>query len=127
MKLRVTGIGTRVIHFIIDTLGVFLIAFIAFKVHKWYVLYYRVSPYNFSWFFAGSIVVYYTILEGFFARTPGKWFTQSKVVNQNGSKPGILAVLIRSFVRITIIDMFFLPFLNKTLHDYLSKTEVVES
>lgn len=126
MNLRSTGIGTRAINFIIDTAFVFLIAFIAFKVHKWYVLYYQIAYYGFSWFFAGSILVYYTLFEGFFARTPGKWFTQCKVANQDGSKPNILSILIRSLARLTIIDMFFLPFLDKTLHDYLSKTEVVQ-
>jgi uncharacterized RDD family membrane protein YckC len=126
MNLRTTGIGTRALNFVIDTAFVFLIAFIAFKVHKWYVLYYKITYYNFGWFFGGSILVYYTIFETFFARTPGKWFTQCKVVNKNGYKPNILSIFIRSLVRITIIDMFFMPFLNKPLHDYLSKTEVVQ-
>jgi uncharacterized RDD family membrane protein YckC len=127
MNLRSTGIGTRAINFLIDTLIVFLIAFIAFKVYKWYVLYYHIAYYNFGWFFGGSILVYYSIFEGFFARTPGKWFSQCKVVNKDGSRPNIISVLIRSLIRLTIIDMFFIPFLNKTLHDYLSKTEVVQA
>jgi len=127
MKLKYVGTGTRVLNFIIDTILVFIIAYIAFKIHKWYVFYYRISYFNFGWFFFASMFVYYTILESIFARTPGKWFTQSKVVNKQGFKPSFLSIIIRSLVRVTIIDMFFIPFLDKTLHDYLSKTEVVES
>lgn len=127
MNLKTTGVGTRAINFFIDTILVFVLAFIAFKVYKWYVYYYHIGYYNFGWFFAASIVVYYTLLESFFARTPGKWFSQTKVVNQKGLRPKFMAVLIRSLVRLTIIDMFFIPFIDKTLHDYLSKTEVVQA
>jgi uncharacterized RDD family membrane protein YckC len=61
-----------------------------------------------------------------FARTPGKWVSYSKVVDKNGNRPSILAILLRSAVRMILIDMLFIPFLDKTLHDYLSHTEVVE-
>jgi hypothetical protein len=35
-------------------------------------------------------------------------------------------VLLRSLLRLTIIDAFFIPFLERPLHDALSKTRVVE-
>jgi hypothetical protein len=56
----------------------------------------------------------------------GKLASYSKVVNNAGKRPNILQILIRSLIRLTIIDMFFIPFLDKTLHDYCSKTNVVE-
>jgi len=124
--MKQTGIGTRVLSFVIDTLIIFLITFILFKVWRWYVMYYRFTPYNFWIFFAIVLVIYYTVLESIFARTPGKWFSYSKVVTKDGKKPSFPAILLRSIVRLTIIDMFFIPFLDKTLHDYISKTEVVE-
>jgi len=127
MNFKTTGIGTRVINFLIDTIFVFLIAYMASKGYKWYVFYYHIAYLNFGWFYAASIVVYYTILESIFARTPGKWFSHSKVVNQKGLRPSFIAILIRSLTRLTIIDMFFIPFLDKTLHDYISKTEVVQA
>lgn len=126
MSLKYTGVGTRALNFAIDTLFVFLIAFLAFKVYKWYYFYYRISYFNFGWFFAAAILVYYIPLETFFSKTPGKWFTQTRVSNQKGFKAGFGAIVLRSLIRITIIDMFFIPFLDKPLHDYLSKTEVVQ-
>ncbi|MCC6634836.1 MAG: RDD family protein, partial [Chitinophagaceae bacterium] len=82
---------------------------------------------NFGWFFFGTMFFYYLLLETIFAKTPGKWLTQTKVVNLYGNKPSFLAITIRSITRITIIDIFFIPFLDKTLHDYLSKTNVIEA
>jgi uncharacterized RDD family membrane protein YckC len=126
MTIKQTGVGTRALNFVIDTLLFFILAFIVFKINNWYVVYWHHAYYNFGWFFFGSMFVYYTILEGFFARTPGKWFTQTKVVNQQNRKPSFVQILIRSLVRLTIIDMIFIGLLGKTLHDYISKTEVVE-
>jgi len=65
-------------------------------------------------------------MEVLLGRTIGKLLTYSKVVGSNGKKAGILQMFIRSLARVTVIDMFFIPFLEKPLHDYVSKTEVVE-
>ena len=46
---------------------------------------------------------------------------------KQGGRAAIWRILIRSLARITIIDLFFIPFLGKPLHDWLSGTEVVES
>jgi uncharacterized RDD family membrane protein YckC len=124
--MNTVGIGTRILNFLIDTLIIFVITFIVFKIRNWYVLYYHVRYFNFGWFFLGVLFIYYAIFEMLFARTPGKWFSYTKVVDRNGNKPSITAILIRSFVRMILIDMFFIPFLDKPLHDYISKTEVVE-
>jgi uncharacterized RDD family membrane protein YckC len=121
------GIGTRVLNFLVDTSAVSLLAYTAFKTWNWYVIHWNYPFYNFGWFFFGTLFIYYTIFELVAARTPGKWVSFSKVVNQEGKRPGVLQVLLRSIIRLTIIDLFFLPFLDKTLHDYLSKTDVVEA
>ncbi len=120
------GTGTRVLNFLIDTLIIFLISYAISKIHQWYVMYYHIHYYRFSWFFFGTLFIYYTFFETIFARTPGKWMSISKVVNKNGNKPNFISILIRSLTRLILIDMFFIPFLDKTLHDYFSKTEVVE-
>lgn len=124
---RKVGDGTRALNFFIDTSLVFILAYIGFKTWNWYVLYWHYHPYNFGWFFFGTLFIYYSFFEGIFSRTPGKWFTFSKVVNARQRKPSFAQVIVRSITRITIIDMFFIPFLGKPLHDYLSKTEVVET
>ena len=124
--MKPVGIGTRVINFIIDTIIIFAIAYIAAKINKYYAFQHRIRYINFGYVFFASLFVYYTICEALFARTLGKLASFSKVVNNDGKRPNILQILIRSVVRVTVIDMFFIPFLDKTLHDYCSKTNVVE-
>ena len=124
--MKTVGDGTRVLNFLADTLLIFILAYFGFKIWNWYVLYWKYKPYNFGWFFFGILFIYYTFFEALFSRTPGKWLTYSKVVNAAGKKPALGWILIRSLVRLILIDMFFIPFLGKPLHDYLSKTDVVE-
>jgi len=126
MNKRV-GIGTRSLNFVVDTILVFLMAYGISKTWNWYVMYWRYPYFNFGWFFFGSVFVYYTLFEMLFARTPGKWLSFSKVVNEKGKRPGVVKVLLRSIARLTLIDMFFIPFTDKTLHDLISKTDVVEA
>lgn len=123
--MQTVGDGTRILNFLIDTLLVFLLAMIAFRTWNWYVYYWRFTPYNFGWFFFGSVFVYYTLFESLTHRTPGKWLSKSKVVNRSGKRASLLAIVIRSLARITVIDLFFSPFLGMPLHDYISKTRVV--
>jgi len=124
--MKSVGIGTRVINFLVDTMVVFSIAYIAAKFNKYYAFQHRMIYVQFGYVFFASLFVYYTICEVLFARTLGKLASYSKVVNNAGKRPNILQILIRSLIRLTIIDMFFIPFLDKTLHDYCSKTNVVE-
>ena len=124
--MKSVGIGTRVLNFLIDTILIAVIAMLLARWYNWYVHYYNFKSYNFGWFFWGTLFVYYTLFELILARTPGKFISYSKVVNNKGGRPSIIAVLIRSVIRLTIIDCFFIPFLDKTLHDYFSKTDVVE-
>ena len=121
------GFGTRVLNFIIDTLLIFGISYGLYNWWIFHVMYWEYTFIPFYVFFFGSIVIYYTFFEAIFKRTPGKWLSISKVANSKGSKPNFFQILIRSFVRITIIDCFFIPFLDKPLHDFLSRTEVVEA
>jgi uncharacterized RDD family membrane protein YckC len=124
--MRTVGDGTRALNFFIDTLIVFGLAFFTFKAWNWHVVYWGYPYYNFGWFFFGFVFVYYLFFESIFARTPGKWFSFSKVVDQTGKKPSFGWIFIRSLTRIIIIDMFFIPLLGMPLHDYTSKTKVVE-
>lgn len=125
--MRTVGDGTRALNFLIDTLVIFTIAYFSFQAWNWYVQYWRYPYYNFGWFFFGILFLYYFLFESLFGRTPAKWFTYSKVVTLHGKKAPVWAVFIRSIARLTIIDLFFIPILGKPLHDYLSKTKLVES
>jgi len=120
------GIGTRVINFIADTLLVVILSFIVNKVWDFYVIYWGYPYINPLLSFGTLLFIYYFIFELFWAKTPGKWLSYTKVVDKKGLKPGFIQIFLRSIVRLTIIDCFFIPFLNKPLHDYVSSTEVVE-
>lgn len=126
MNIQTTGIGTRVLNAMVDIVPIVLLALLFFRVYNWYVFYYTIPAFNFGWFFFGTLFLYYTLFESIFYRTPGKWLTQTKVVSIVGKHPTLLQIILRSLVRITIIDIFFFPFLNKTLHDFISKTEVIQ-
>lgn len=120
------GIGTRTLNFLVDTLLIFILAYITYKIRNWYVFYYGVKYFVFGWYFGGWLIIYYFFFESIFARTPGKFLSYSKVVDAAGNKPSLVQVCVRTLSRLILIDMFFLPFLEKTLHDYFSKTDVVE-
>jgi len=120
------GIGTRVINFVVDTLLVVILSFVVNKVWNFYVIYWEYPYINPLLVFGVLLFVYYFIFELFWAKTPGKWLSYTKVVDKKGLKPGFIQIFLRSIVRLTIIDCFFIPFLNKPLHDYVSNTEVVE-
>jgi uncharacterized RDD family membrane protein YckC len=120
------GIGTRVLNFIVDTALIFLLSFLAYKGWTFYAYYYHIIYFPFYYFFGVILFFYYLLFESLFARTPGKWLSYSKIVDEKGLKPGFGKVFLRSIARLTIIDCFFFPFLNKMLHDYVSKTEVIE-
>jgi uncharacterized RDD family membrane protein YckC len=124
--MKTVGIGTRVLNFLVDTLVVFLISYFLYKGLKYYATKYREPLVNFGYLFFTVLFFYYFICELLFARTLGKLVSFTKVVNKQGKRPNLLQVLIRSAARLTIIDCFFFPLWEKTLHDYLSKTEVVE-
>jgi uncharacterized RDD family membrane protein YckC len=125
--MKTVGEGTRALNFFIDTLIIFTIAYFSFGGWNWYVMYWGYKPHNFGWFFFGIGFVYYLLFEGLFARTPGKWFTFSKVVNLKGRRASLGAVFLRSLTRLILIDLFFIPIIGKPLHDLFSKTTLIES
>ena len=65
--------------------------------------------------------------ESIFSRSPGKWLTFSKVVTLAGKRPSFVRIFIRSLFRVILIEFVLLPFYNRTLHDLVSGTVVVES
>lgn len=125
--MKPVGDGTRILNFLVDTALIFGIAYAGHEVWIWYVRYWHYPFYSFGWFFAAALLIYYLFFETFFRRTPGKWLSVSRVVKSDGKMPGFFSILIRSLARLTVIDLFFIPFIGKPLHDYLSKTTVVEA
>jgi uncharacterized RDD family membrane protein YckC len=127
LHMREVGIGTRVINFVVDTI---LIALISYGLYKWwsfYVYFWQYRFYPYYYFFYTTVFVYYSIFELIWARSPGKWLSMSKVTNAKGGRPQFYQVLLRSLIRLIIIDMFFIPIFDRTLHDQLTGTRVVEA
>lgn len=74
-----------------------------------------------------TYLVYYFILEGLTQRTIGKLITQSKVVLENGEKPGADVIILRSLARIIPFEPFsFLGSKPLGWHDTMTKTYVVD-
>ncbi|HEX8357529.1 MAG TPA: RDD family protein [Segetibacter sp.] len=120
------GVGTRVINFLVDYILIFAISY---GLYKWYIFYVRYWSYKFIAFyvfFHFTVFAYYTLFELATKRTPGKLVTLTRVINAGGGKPAFHQILVRSLVRLTLISPFFIPMLGRPLHDYLSKTKVVE-
>lgn len=127
--MNVVGIGTRVLSFIIDVIPVLLLSYAAYRTWEWYSFYYHIIYFPFYYFLAAVTFLYYLIFEGIWRRTPGKWMALTKVTGISGKKASFLQILVRSAVRVAgviIIDSVFFPILGRTLHDYLSKTYVIE-
>ncbi|MBS1729554.1 MAG: RDD family protein [Bacteroidetes bacterium] len=124
--MRKVGIGTRVMNFLVDTTIIFIITYIVYKIWNFNVFYYHIPYYPFYYFMALILFLYYLVFESINGRTVGKLLTISRVANAAGGKPSFFQILIRSLIRITVIDCFFIPFLNMPLHDFLSKTYVVD-
>jgi uncharacterized RDD family membrane protein YckC len=125
--MKKAGFGTRVINFVLDTL---LIFGLTYGFNSWWdfqSMYWHYTYVPFYMWFWIIMFVYYTLFETFFRRSPAKWLTFTKVANKNSGRPAFWQIVIRSIVRLTIIDCFFIPFLDKPLHDFLSKTEVIEA
>ena len=125
--MKEVGVGSRVINFLVDTIIIALIAYGLYKWNNFYVYYWQHKFYPFWMFFYSTVFVYYTIFEALSGRSPGKWLSITKVQNLKGLKPSFYQVLLRSLLRITLIDMFFIPLFDRPLHDQLSKTRVVEA
>ena len=125
--MKEVGVGTRVINFLVDTILIFLLAFSLYKWWSFYVFYWKYKYFPFYMFFWLTIFVYYTIFELIWARTPGKWLSISKVSNTSGGRAKWYQILLRSMIRLTVIDCFFIPFSDRPLHDTVSKTRVAEA
>lgn len=126
MKQNKVGIGTRVVNFVVDTAVVFLIAYGIKRSWDFNVYYWNYKELPFYTFMAVISVMYYFLFESICGRTIGKFITLTKVVTTDDAKVKPLAVLSRSILRLFPLDFLLIPFKDVTVHDYLTKTKVVE-
>ncbi|RBW62924.1 hypothetical protein DS884_01010 [Tenacibaculum sp. E3R01] len=69
---------------------------------------------------------YYFLFDFFYLRTPGKFETQNKVVNEKGGKPSFFQLMIRNLSRFFSL-VSFVSDSEKTIHDEVSKTLVIKN
>ncbi|MFD0894507.1 RDD family protein [Luteolibacter ambystomatis] len=73
-------------------------------------------------------IAYYTVMEGAFGRSAGKFFTGTKVVTLNGEAPSYGQAFARSLCRFIPFDAFSFFRVSKCgWHDTIPKTRVVRA
>lgn len=73
-----------------------------------------------------AMFCYYALFEGLTGRTPSKYITKTKVVNEQGEMPDFGTIVVRTLCRFVPFEAFsFLGEEGKGWHDQWSKTFVV--
>jgi uncharacterized RDD family membrane protein YckC len=73
------------------------------------------------------IMVYFVVSEALTGRTLAKFITRTKVVTEEGEKPGFQTIFIRSLCRLVPLDNFSFLWAETTgWHDRWSKTIVID-
>ena len=74
------------------------------------------------------LLFYYTLFEGIFGRTPGKWLTRTHVVTTVGSRPNFGKIIARTLARLVPFEaLSFLGRSRRGWHDVWSNTRVVRN
>lgn len=79
-------------------------------------------------FAIATIPGYYIVFEYFWGKTPGKFITKTKVVNESGAQPSFMNIVGRTLCRFIPFEPFsyFSGDRPSGWHDSISKTYVVE-
>lgn len=133
---KLAGQGKRFANFLIDQFFLLGLAMIIGTILGVVLVYYfpshmylvdeenRLRDYVLGFIIA---IIYYSFFEGFTGRSLGKFFTKTKVIAEDGKRPGFGAILIRSLCRHIPFNHFsFLGHDPVGWHDKFSKTRVVE-
>lgn len=133
---RQAGLGKRFANYILDLIFMMLLGLVIGVVLG--IFFSFVSPESLSIFetdnflidyFLNFVIgmVYYSFFEVITGQTPAKYITKTRVVNEQGEKPDLNTILIRSLCRYIPFEPFsFLGSANKGWHDTISKTQVIE-
>ena len=121
------GEGTRIMHFFLDTLFIFILSYVIYAWYNFNVINWGYTPFRYGYFFFATTFAYTLLFELVFCQTPAKFITKTKVVSANGKRPNILQFLIRGIVRTSLVTMFGLAWNDKPLHDTFSFTKLVST
>lgn len=125
----------RLINFLVDRVALYILSiilafifapvFIVFSLNSMAEMIYEISLSSiiFGFFVA---MLFYVSLEVTTGKTVGKFYTRTKLVDENGNKPDFKTVLIRSLCRFIPFEaLSFLGAEDCGWHDKFSKTRVV--
>lgn len=128
--------GLRFANYIVDNIGVYIFAviigvllFLVLSVLDPELLddYLYNDTLLFDWLLGLAItVLYYFGFESALGRTPGKLVTGTKVVDENGNKPTLKMIFVRTLCRFIPFEAFSFLGSNTGWHDTISKTRVVK-
>jgi uncharacterized RDD family membrane protein YckC len=125
MNLILADKSTRLYNYVVDIFVISIIIFFAF-----FFIVMGFNPQGNFIFYAACFLGYYGyyfLFEWQTGRTLGKLLTNTKVTDINGEPPTFLQILIRTLLRLPIIDgVSFLFGSPLGIHDRLSMTRVVK-
>jgi uncharacterized RDD family membrane protein YckC len=117
--------STRLYNYVVDIFSISIIIFFAF-----FFIVMGFNPQENSIFYVVCFLGYYGyyfLFEWRTGRTLGKFLTNTKVTDTHGEPPTFLQILIRTFLRLPIIDGISFLFGSEIgIHDRLSGTRVVK-
>ncbi|TAH27746.1 MAG: RDD family protein [Cytophagales bacterium] len=125
-QYQIASLPTRIINYVIDQLVFFLLI----KAHRYLGIEIKIEnlqnedPKVLIYLLVLS-TCYYFFTELFFSKSIGKFITKTRVVNDEGEKPSIAAIAIRSISRNIPLDNLSFLIFSLGWHDQLSKTRVV--
>lgn len=119
---------TRLVHTVVDFFGFLIIAFILSSILE---LFYNPTDKQ-TIYLVGyvlllvSFFLYFVIMEYKFQKTIGKFITKTKVVMNDGRRPKLNEIFIRTACRLIPFDKFSFLFMKNGFHDTLSNTTVIK-
>jgi uncharacterized RDD family membrane protein YckC len=126
-ELEAAGLGSRIVNYLFDLLGIGLFSFAVGTVVTALGLESLLVEDNSRLLMGfGIIITYYCVLEGLTSRTLGKVITGTHVVTDEGLKPSFPAILGRTLCRFIPFEAFTFLFSSVGFHDRLSHTRVVK-
>jgi len=134
-ELKTASAGKRFLNYILDLISFYIFSYL-FGIYLGICS--AIFGFDILWLnnmgFAGNylfgfilLIVFYMFFEGFFAVTPGKLITGTKIVTESGKRPTFLNILNRTLCRFIPFEAF--SFLSDSAigwHDTISKTRVVK-
>ncbi len=129
--------GERLTNLMIDTIGVFFLFCASFALFSLVLQGFQILHYSTSFLsdilfliqliFLVLLFFYFAICEYIFnGQTPGKMWTQTKVVTQTGETPSFQQLVVRNLIRYIPFEMFsFLRSKPTGWHDDFTQTIVV--